>query len=99
MSILNILVWWPCCFTALRKSNDELQPTETNRIEFVMQLLDCDNWDRLSEIDLNHNKVRHAGSSPYLREVQERLLRKRYTNNAVGVAACCRPPDLRCSSI
>src|SRR6266404_3293267 len=50
---------------------EEMQPTHADRTEFTMTLPSRDNWRRLSEEDLAHNKVTH-GWSRHLREFQER---------------------------
>ncbi len=88
--------------------SDEMRPTETDRTQFTIQLLDLDNWGHFSQHNLHYNEVTLAESSQEtfsklsksLREFQECLRRKRYINNGVedvrAVVVCCRPPDLRC---
>ncbi len=92
MSILNILVWWPCRFTG-----DEMLPAETIGDQFIIKVEKPENWDRLSEHDLHANEVIYTRSSHYLEEVQERLRHKRYIRdvhkNVRAAVACCRPPD------
>ncbi len=78
---------------------EEMQPTHADRTEFTMTLPSRDNWRRLSEEDLAHNKVTRGWSS-HLREFEERLRRKRYIDavqDVRTVVACCRPTHLRCS--
>ncbi len=68
-----------------------------------MKLEDLAHWDRLHYRDLRYNDVSKVTSSPpYVQELQERLQRKRYINDATEdvrtILPCCRPSNLRCSS-
>ena len=74
------------------------------KAEYTVKLEALAHWDRLDDEDLRYDNVRRVTSSPpYIQELQERLRRKRYIDNATEdvrvIPSCCRPSKLGCSSL